>query len=480
MSSPPDVHGIFRDTAATAPAIAPRTAVVAEAIVDGGREGFEDRPDPLGLADVRFVDVRFFAVRARAVRLPGLALGRRLDLRVLARPEVRFAVEDRFAREGRLPFRFAPAVRFAAGRFRALFTPARLATRTPLWRTSIQRSGATRICGLKSRVTRHVHPYLKRRGRAEPAYNGRMKQRSLTLVISALTLVIGADTLRAGQSDPAALVKEAQKLESSGQRSEALELYRKALGLDPSRFDAHLGIGRVLDLEGKYGEARQHIQKAIELAPETGQNAALSTMGVAYAFEGRAAESATYYQKVFDRQTASGAHDAAAGTANALGRVYLETGDAANAEKWYRTGYETAQKIDKRSPGDVDLWEMRWHHAQARIAARRKQFDAARKHADAVRALVEKGTLDEGQRASYPYLLGYVALHEGKHDEAIAALSKADQEDPFVLTLLAQAYEHKKDPAKAQELYRQILDIEGHSLQAAFSRPLARKALGQK
>lgn len=304
-----------------------------------------------------------------------------------------------------------------------------------------------------------------------------MKQRLVPVIIATLALSVGPGVRGTGQSDPDALVKEARKLESTRQGREALELYRKALELDPSRFEAHLGIGRVMDLEGKYAEARQHIQKAIALAPETGQNAALSTMGMAYAFEGRAEESAKYYQKVFDRQRASGAHDAAAGTANALGRVYLETGDAGNAEKWYRTGYETSQKIDKRSAEDVDLWEMRWHHAQARIAARRKQFDAARKHADAVRALVEKGTLDEGQRAAYPYLVGYVALHEGKHDEAIAALSKADQEDPFVLSLLAQAYEHKQDQAKARELYKQILDIEEHSLQVAFSRPLAQKRL---
>lgn len=444
-------------------------------IVDGDRDGLEDRADRF-----RFAVARFAAVRARADRLAGLALGRRLDLRALARPEVRFAVPDRFAREGWPPFRFAPAVRFTAGRFRALLPPARLATRTPFWRTSIQRSGAARDCGVEPRGTRQVRPVLMREGRARPAYNVGMKQRFVTPIIATLALAVGSGVQATGQSDAAALVKEAQKLESSRQRSEALELYRKALELDSSRFDAHLGIGRVMDLEGKYGEARQHIQKAIELAPETGQNAALSTMGVAYAFEGRAAESAKYYQKVFDRQMASEAHDAAAGTANALGRVYLETADAGNAEKWYRTGYETSQKIAKRSAEDVDLWEMRWHHAQARIAARRKQFDAARTHADAVRALVEKSTLDEGQRAAYPYLVGYVALHEGKHDEAIAALSKADQEDPFILSLLAQAYEHKQDQARARELYKKILEIEEHSLQVAFSRPLARKALGGK
>lgn len=133
--------------------------MVAEVVVDGDRDGLEDRVDR-----VRFAAARFPAVRARAGRLAGPALGRRLGFRVLARPEVRFAVPDRFARAGRPPFRFAPAVRFAAGRFRALLPPARLATRTPFWRTSIQRSGAARVCGVKSRDTRHGRRVLTRQG----------------------------------------------------------------------------------------------------------------------------------------------------------------------------------------------------------------------------------------------------------------------------------------------------------------------------
>jgi tetratricopeptide (TPR) repeat protein len=306
-----------------------------------------------------------------------------------------------------------------------------------------------------------------------------MAQTIPAFALAALSLVSLA-ARQAAQPDSEALVKEGQKLESAGQLSEALARFRKALELNPSRFDAHLGVGRVLDMEGKYEEARQYIQKAIDVAPESGRNSALSTMAVAFAFQGNAPESSRYFEKVFERQLAAGAPQAAAGTANALGRVYLETGDAANAEKWYRAGYEAAQKIDKLTAGDRDLWDMRWHHAQARIAVRRKQFDAARKHADAVRAIVEKGTLDEGQRANYPHLLGYLAFHEGRYDEAIAALSKADQEDPFILALLARAHEQKKDQARARELYETIVEIPGHSLQVAFSRPLAQKRLAAR
>jgi tetratricopeptide (TPR) repeat protein len=295
--------------------------------------------------------------------------------------------------------------------------------------------------------------------------------------IAALTLALLGFPLVAVAQDPSDLVKQGQKLESEGKHKEALALYRQTLEKDPSQFQAHLAIGRVLDLEGEYAEARRHIQRGIELAPENGTNGALSTMAVSYAFEGNAGAAAKYYQQVFDRQVKAGALDSAGGIANALGRVYLETGDSSSAEKWYRTGYETARKAPTITPEQADLTEMRWLHAQGRIAARRQRFEQAHQYIAEVRAIVERGRLDEDQRLNYPHLVGYVAFYEGKHDEAIAALSKADQEDPFILGLLAQSYDKKGDGAKARELYAKILTAPGHSLQVAFSRPVAQRRL---
>ena len=183
------------------------------------------------------------------------------------------------------------------------------------------------------------------------------------------------------------------------------------------------------------------------------------------------------YQRAFDRQVKAGALESAGGIANGLGRVYLETGDNANAEKWYRTGYESANKVPGRTPAQTDLTEMRWHHAQARIAARRKQFDIARKHVEEVRAIVERGQLGASQRVNHPHVAGYVAFYQGNLDVAIAELLKADQDDPFILSLLAQAYEQKKDQGKARELYTKIMSQSTHSLQMAFARPLAGRRL---
>ena len=294
----------------------------------------------------------------------------------------------------------------------------------------------------------------------------------MSILACAAIVLPAAAVAQTGASSPA---DQAEKLLASGKRSEALALYRQAVKQDPASFDAQIGIGRLLDLEGQYAEARQHLQKAIEVAPEEDRNAALSTMAQSYAFEGNAAEAGKYYQRVFDNQIKAGALDGAAGTANALGRVYLETGDVTNAEKWYRAGYDTSGKLEKRTPADTDLWEMRWQHAQARIAARRKQFDVARRHMKDVQTTIGRGRLDDNQRVQYPYLAGYVAFYEGKPDEAIAELSKASQDDPFVLSLLAQAYEQKKDQAKARELWTRIVAMSDHNLQMAFARPLAQR-----
>jgi tetratricopeptide (TPR) repeat protein len=297
------------------------------------------------------------------------------------------------------------------------------------------------------------------------------------LLAAAGALFVATVATYAQTQPPSDIVKQAQTLESEGKRSEALTLYKQAAAKEPTRFEPHLGIGRILDLDGKYAEARQHLQKAVELAPDASQNQVLTAIAISFAFEGKAADAAKYFQKVFERQRQAGSMDGAAGTANGLGRVYLETGDVANAEKWYRTGYETAQKIDKLEPADKDLWEMRWAHAQARIAARRKQFDEARTQVEAVRTIMSRGTIGEGQRANLPYVAGYVAFYEGKYDAAIDELSKGDQEDPFVLGLLAQAYERKKEPAKARGFYEKILEGSDHTLQAAFARPLAQRGV---
>lgn len=272
------------------------------------------------------------------------------------------------------------------------------------------------------------------------------------------------------------LLQEAQTHANNGRHAEALALFEKAIASDPKLVNAHLGAGRALDLLGRHADARRHFAHAIELATGDARAQPLSAMAVSHAFEGDAAEAAKFYGKLFDERMAAGNAAAAAGTANALARVYLETGDVANAEKWYRTGSETAKQIKEAPERERDLWLMRWYNAQGRIAARRGNTAEARKHAASLSELLAKGQ-NEDERPQYHYLLGYIALEAGEYDAAIAELAKANPADPFVLGLIGRAYEKKGDAANARAYYEKVLASPAHSLNAAFARRWARAYL---
>jgi len=273
-------------------------------------------------------------------------------------------------------------------------------------------------------------------------------------------------------NEAADVIKQGRELNSQGKQDEALALYAKALKLEPNSYDAHLATGIALDLSGKYDEARQHLAKAIELAPAESKIQALKSMEISYAFERKPQEAAKYEQEAFNLQTAAKKFVDAAGTANELARIYLESGDLNSATNWYRNGYSTASM----APEQKDLWDFRWEHAQARIAARRGQKVEAQKHVAAAKAILDKGT-NPNQAIFFPYLTGYVAFYSGDFKTAIADLQQADQKDPFILALIAQAYEKAGDKSQAMDYYRKVLTFNSHNPTNAFARPIAKKAV---
>ena len=273
-----------------------------------------------------------------------------------------------------------------------------------------------------------------------------------------------------------ALVKQGQKLNSEGKQDEALKLYKQALEQSPNSYDAHLESGVALDLKGDYAAAREHLKKAIEVAPADQKNRALRVMAFSYAFESNAGEAEKYEKQVFDALMAKPDFEGAAGVANELARIKLESGDIDGAANWYKTGYDTAMRKTDMKDSDKNLWAFRWAHAQARIAARRGQRDEAQKQVAAAKTALDQAN-NPDQAPFFPYLTGYVAYYGGDYKTAITDLQKASQQDPFILLLLAQAYEKQGDAARAKEYYGKVMANNGHGPTNAFARPVARKKL---
>jgi len=272
------------------------------------------------------------------------------------------------------------------------------------------------------------------------------------------------------------LVQQGQKLSHEGRQDDAITLYERALAKTPDFYEAHLSEGVAFDLKGDYAHAQEHFTKAIEVAPADSKQQALRAMAVSYDFAGDMFKAAQSELQVFNARLAKSDLVGAAEICNELARMYLESGDADHAYKWYGMGYQTISHKEDLTDADKNLWLFRWESAQARVAARRSQADEARQHVMAAKVALDKAN-DPEQARFYPYLTGYVAFYTGDYKTAIVELQKADQRDPLILALLGEAYEKSGDGVQAKGYYHKVLEANVHNSTSAFGRPLAQKKL---
>jgi len=279
-----------------------------------------------------------------------------------------------------------------------------------------------------------------------------------------------------GQPQPE-FIKQGQQLIRDGKPEAALELYRKELRASPDSVAANVAAGSVLDLMGKGEEARKYFAKAIEVAatPEN-KVAPKRAMAMSYAFEGNCSKTLEYEQQVFDFYGGAKDFFRQGEIANEAARVCIDSGDLDSAYKWYKLGHDTGLQEPDIKPARQDLWNFRWEHAQARIAARRGNQGEAQKYVAAAKFFFDKGTIPE-QAPFFPYLKGYVAFYAEDYKTALEELKQANQDDAFIQCLMGQTYEKLGDKDKALEFYRKASMAIGHNPAAAYAVPFARKKL---
>src|SRR5689334_22242450 len=153
--------------------------------------------------------------------------------------------------------------------------------------------------------------------------------------------------------------------------------------------------GTQLDVEGKGSEARAVFQKAIDSASNSSAKAnAQRAMAMSWAFEGNCKKTAEYENKVIDfwKSQETAAPETAfyqqGEMANEAARVCIDNGDLDTAYELYKKGRDLGLKEPNISPARKDLWDYRWEHAQARIAARRGNKTEAEKHVEAAKTFL--------------------------------------------------------------------------------------------
>ena len=280
-----------------------------------------------------------------------------------------------------------------------------------------------------------------------------------------------------GQRQQPEFIKQGQQFMREGKLDEALALYRETLKSSPDSLLANIAAGDVLDLMGKGEEARKYFHKAIDVAEKPEQKASANrAMAMSYAFEGSCKKTLEFEQKVFDYYVEKQDFFQQGEIADEAARVCIDSGDWDTALHWYQVGHDDGLKEPDIKPARADLWNFRWEHAQARIAARRGNIAAAQEHVAAAKAILDKGT-NPDQAQFFPYLRGYVAFYGQDYKTALEELLKANQNDPFIQCLLGQTYEKLAEKDKAIESYRKASAAIAHNPPAAYAVPLAKKRL---
>lgn len=288
-----------------------------------------------------------------------------------------------------------------------------------------------------------------------------------------------------GQRQEQQFVKQGRQLEREGKLADALALYRQTVHSQPNSVEANNAAGSVLDLMGRGTEARTYFQKAIDSA-DTPEHKAFAerAMAISYAFEGNCRQAGAYERRVFEYYGTVKNYYQQGEIADEAARVCIDASPSSSgdnpdlnaSERWYKLGHETGLKEPGIKPDRVDLWNFRWEHAQARLAARRGEQAEAQKHVTTAKAILDKGKIPQ-QEPFFPYLEGYVAFYAGDYKTALADFLKSNQNDAFIQCMLGRTQEKLGDKAKAIDDYRKAASAISHNPPAAYAVPFAKKRL---
>ena len=126
----------------------------------------------------------------------------------------------------------------------------------------------------------------------------------------------------------------------------------------------------------------------------------------------------------------------AAASARSIRRILLEAGDIPTGRKWYELGYQEWKPAANQPSSEQLLWDLRWHHMQARVAAKERRIDEARRQLGEFEAIMQRrGKLPE-DKDIYHWVAGYVAYYAKDYERAVAELTQGDLDDPFILYMI--------------------------------------------
>jgi tetratricopeptide (TPR) repeat protein len=258
-------------------------------------------------------------------------------------------------------------------------------------------------------------------------------------------------------TDPNPYDSYAELLMKTGRFDESIAQYRKALSIDPHFIGSHFGIASDLTFQGKHDQAIAEAQKMERASRNDGDRRfAMFTRTLVYVDQGNVNQALKEMQRQYDLGAGIGDTAAMAGDLISMGDILLNAGKPDDAKKRYEQALDLQEKSGLPSEVKEDA-KLGHHYNLARVALAKNDLETAK--AEAATYLTGATAEQNPARTRQAHeVAGGIALKEKKFDQAIDELGQANQQDPYVLYLIALAYQGKGDQGKAKEMFRQAAE----------------------
>jgi tetratricopeptide (TPR) repeat protein len=276
-------------------------------------------------------------------------------------------------------------------------------------------------------------------------------------------------------NDPNPYDSYGELLLKEGKFDDSITQYRKALSIDSNFINAHQGIGMAMLYKGDAAGAAAEINHITEKArSDAERRTALFALTVVDVDAGKWDAALADVDKQYALGEKTSDVPGMAGDLQLRGNILLEMGKYDEAKEQFEKLLKTTQDstLSQQIKDNAALFH---HYNLARVALGKKDLATAKSEATAFM----NGVKNPLQTKQAHQLMGLIAMEEKDYDKAIAELKQANQQNPYDLYRLCQAYQGKGDAAAAKEQCQKAANFNSlPAIQYAFVRNKARSVSG--
>src|SRR5882724_2208058 len=251
-------------------------------------------------------------------------------------------------------------------------------------------------------------------------------------------------------NDPNPYDSYAELLLKMGKFDESIVQYRKALAIDPNFINSYQGIAAALMYQGKPDEAAAELQKITDKArSDAERRTALFALTVVEVDRNKLDKALEEVDKQYALGEKTNDVPAMTGDLQLKGNILLEMGKNDEAKALFERLLKMTEdsSLSQEIKDNARLFQ---HYNLARVALGKKDLATAKTEAEAFRKGTEPLKNSVQTRQAHE-LAGMIALEEKDFDKAVAELQQANQQNPYDLFRLCQAYRGKGDNDKAKD-----------------------------